>query len=98
MNPVSQQRLTREVTLAPGERRELREKLYAMVRVRPRLSRGDAFSVDGGKPASGAADVEPGRRRVTLYKAGAEVETRWLDVPPAGCTLVDAPQLACDKP
>ena len=69
-----------------------------MVRVRPHLVRGDAFAIDGGKPASAAADVEPGRRRVTLLKEGAEVETRWLDVPPAGCTLVDAPALACEKP
>ena len=52
-----------------------------MVRVQPRLSRGDAFAIDGGKASPGAADVEPGRRRVTVYKAGAEVETRWLDVP-----------------
>jgi serine/threonine-protein kinase len=98
VNPSSGRRLTRDLTLAAGEQRELREKLYATVRVQPRLSRGDAFAVDGSKPASAAADVEPGRRRVTLYKAGAEVETRWLDVPPAGCTLVDAPSLACEKP
>jgi hypothetical protein len=98
VNGVSGQRLTRDLTLAAGERHEVRERLYAMVRVQPRLSRGDAFAVDGGKPASGAADVEPGRRRVTLYKAGAALDTRWIDVPPAGCTLVDAPQLACEKP
>ncbi|HXU68450.1 MAG TPA: serine/threonine-protein kinase [Polyangia bacterium] len=97
-NPVSKQQLTRDLTLAPGEHRELREQLYATVRVRPRLTRGDAFAVDDGKPASAATDVEPGRRRVTLYRAGAEVEAAWIDVPPAGCTLVDAPRLGCDKP
>ena len=69
VNPVSGQRLTRDLTLAAGERRELREQLYAMVRVQPRLTRGDAFAVDGAKPASAAAEVEPGRRRVTLYEA-----------------------------
>jgi hypothetical protein len=42
--------------------------------------------------------VEPGRRRVTLYRAGAEIEAAWIDVPPGGCTLVDAPRLGCDKP
>jgi hypothetical protein len=98
VNPVSSQRLTRDLELAPGERRDLREKLYAMVRMQPRLTRGDAFAVDGGKSASVAIDVEPGRRRVTLLKSGSAVETRWLDVPPAGCTLLDAPQLACEKP
>ena len=98
VNPVSGQRLTRDLDLAAGERRELREKLYAMVRMQPRLTRGDAFAVDGGKSASVASDVEPGRRRITVYKAGVAIETRWLDVPPAGCTLVDAPQLACEKP
>jgi hypothetical protein len=98
VNPVSGQRLTRDLALAAGQRHELRERLYAMVRVQPRLTRGDAFAVDGGKPASGVADVEPGRRRVTLYKAGAALDTRWIDVPPAGCTLVDAPQLTCEKP
>jgi serine/threonine-protein kinase len=98
VNPVSGRRLARDLTLAPGEHRELREKLYATVRLQPRLSRGDAFAIDGGKPASAPTEVEPGRRRVTLYKAGAELETRWLDVPPAGCTLVDAPSLACEKP
>ena len=98
VNPVSQQRLTRDLTLAAGEHRELRERFYVMVYVQPRLVRGDAFAVDGGKPAAAAAVVEPGRRRVTLYKAGAEIETRWLDVPPAGCTLVDTPRLACEKP
>ena len=69
-----------------------------MVRVHPRLTRGDAFAFDGAKPASSTAEVEPGRRRVTLYQSGAEVETRWIDVPPVGCALVDAPRLACEKP
>jgi eukaryotic-like serine/threonine-protein kinase len=98
VNPVSGNRLTRDLDLKPGERRELREKLYATVRVQPRLTRGDAFAVDGAKPSSSTAEVEPGRRRVTLYKAGAEVETRWIDVPPGGCTLLDAPRLTCEKP
>jgi hypothetical protein len=98
VNPVSGNRLTRELDLRPGERRELREKLYALVRVAPRLTRGDAVAVDGGKPSSSPPEIEPGRRRVTLYQAGAEIETRWIDVPPGGCTLVDAPRLACEKP
>jgi hypothetical protein len=98
VNPVSGNRLTRDLELRPGERRELREKLYAMVRVQPRLTRGDAFAVDGAAAASTARDVEPGRRRVTLYKSAAEIETRWIDVPPGGCTLVDAPRLSCEKP
>ncbi|MCU1276830.1 MAG: serine/threonine protein kinase, partial [bacterium] len=98
VNPVSGQRLTRQLDLAPGEHRELREKLYATVRVQPRLARGDAFAIDGGKAASATAQVEPGRRRATLYKSGAEIETRWIDVPLGGCTLVDAPRLACEKP
>jgi eukaryotic-like serine/threonine-protein kinase len=97
-NPVSGNRLTRDLDLQPGERRELRERLYAMVRLQPRLARGDAFAVDGGKTASAATDVESGRRRVTLYRAGAEIDARWIDVPPGGCILVDAPLLACEKP
>jgi hypothetical protein len=97
-NPASHQQLTRDLTLAAGERRELRERLYAMVRVRPRLSRGDAFALDDAKPAAAATDAEPGRRRVTLYRAGAALESAWIDVPPGGCTLVDAPRLGCDKP
>src|SRR5262249_12789934 len=96
-NPVSGQRLTRDLELQPGEQRALREHLYAMVRVQPRLSRGDALAIDSQKPSPAPTAVEPGRRRVTLYRAGAEVETRWIDVPPAGCILVDAPRLACEK-
>ena len=98
VNPVSGHRITRDLELAGGERRELRERLYATVRLQPRLRRGDAFAVDGGAPSLAALEVEPGRRRVTLYQAGAELETRWLDVPPAGCILVDAPRLACERP
>ena len=98
VNPVSGNRLTRDLELQPGERRELREKLYATVHVQPHLVRGDAIAVDGTPASSAAAQVEPGRHRVTLYKAGAEVETRWIDVPPRGCTLVDAPQLSCEIP
>ncbi|MGZ3439147.1 MAG: protein kinase domain-containing protein, partial [Polyangia bacterium] len=98
LNPVSGNRLTRDLELKPGEHRELREKLYAMVRIQPRLTRGDALALDGGPPSSSPPQVEPGRRRVTLYKAGAEVETRWIDVPPTGCALVDAPRLSCEKP
>jgi hypothetical protein len=94
VNPVSGNRLTREVEVKAGERRELRERLYAMVKVQLRLTRGDRVSVDG----AAVGEVEPGRRRVTLYKGGAEVETRYVDVPPTGCILVDVPRLACEKP
>ncbi|MDB4966630.1 MAG: hypothetical protein JWN44_2319 [Myxococcales bacterium] len=98
VNPASGNRLTRDVDLAPGERRELREKLYALVRVQPRLARGDAVAVDDSNPANAATEVAPGRRRVRLFKAGAEIDSRWIDVPPGGCILVDAPRLACEKP
>jgi hypothetical protein len=69
-----------------------------MVRLQPHLTRGDAIAVDTGKPANAPVEIEPGRHRVTLYQSGAEVETRWIDVPPGGCKLVDAPRLACEKP
>jgi serine/threonine-protein kinase len=98
VNPASGHRLTRELELAPGERRELRERLYPMVRLQPRLARGDHFSVDGGAATATAIEVEPGRRRVTLYKAGTEVDTRYVDVPPLGCLLTDVPRLACEEP
>ena len=98
VNSASGGRLTRDLDLRPGEQRQLRERLYPLVRLQPRLSRGDAFAVDGGAPGGAPVEVEPGRRRVTLFKAGAAVDTRYVDVAPAGCILVDAPRLACEKP
>jgi hypothetical protein len=97
-NPNSNQSLVRDIELAPGEARQVRERLYATVRVTPQLARGDALSIDGDAPSAAARQVEPGRRRVTLYVAGKELETRYLDVPPAGCRVVDKPELACQKP
>ena len=98
-NPVSGRRLTRDLALAPGERRELREQLYAdgarpaAPRARRRLRHRRRQARVRLPPTS-----SPAAAASRCYKAGAEVETRWLDVPPAGCTLVDAPALACEKP
>jgi hypothetical protein len=97
-NPVSGQALVRDLQLAPGAHDSLRERLYATVRVTAQLSRGDALSIDGDPPGAGPRQVAPGRRRVTLFAAGSEVETRYVDVPPAGCRIVDKPELHCDKP
>jgi serine/threonine-protein kinase len=97
-NPVSGQALVRDLVLAPGESRALREQLYSTVRVTAVLRRGDALTVDGDAPGAGPRQVVPGRRRVTLLSAGKELETRYVDVPPAGCRLVDMPELRCEKP
>jgi hypothetical protein len=97
-NPTSGASLSRDVTLAPGEQRALKERLYAAARVAAHLTRADAFSVDGDPPAATPRDVEPGRRRITLYLQDSPLETGYVDVPPGGCRLVDAPALACEKP
>jgi hypothetical protein len=97
-NPVSGQTLQRDLELAPGESRALRERLYATVRVTAQLTRGDALSVDGDAPAAAPRQVAPGRRRVTLFSAGKELETRYIDVPPDGCRIVDKPEVKCEKP
>jgi eukaryotic-like serine/threonine-protein kinase len=97
-NPVSGQSLSRDVVLAPGESRTLRERLYATVRVTPQLQRGDAVTVDDDAPSAASRELAPGRHRVTLTAAGAPLDTRWIDVPPGGCRLVDKPELACEKP
>jgi hypothetical protein len=95
---VSGQALVRDLDLAPGAHDSLRERLYATVRVTAELARGDALSVDGDPPGAGARQVAPGRRRVTLFSAGSEIETRYIDVPPTGCRVVDKPELRCEKP
>jgi hypothetical protein len=97
-NPVSGQSLVRDLQLAPGELRPLREWLYATVRVTASLGRGDALSLDGDAPAAGPRQVAPGRRRVTLLSGGQEIETRYIDVPLTGCRIVDKPELRCEKP
>jgi hypothetical protein len=97
-NPVSGAALVRDLELSPGETTTLKERLYAAARITPRLDRGDAFSLDDGAPASAARDATPGRHRVTLFAAGKTVETRWVDVRPEGCRLVDTPALTCEKP
>jgi serine/threonine-protein kinase len=94
-NPVSGASLAREVTLEPGAHQLLQERLYAPARLDARLARGDSFSVDGDAPGAGPREVEPGRRRVTVYVGGHALETGYVDVPPGGCRLVDTPELAC---
>jgi hypothetical protein len=97
-NPASGARVERVVELRAGEERTLKERLYQPARLTPSLTRGDAFSVDDAPAGPAAREVEPGRRRVTLYAGGREVDTAYLDVAPGGCRLVDAPRLACENP
>jgi serine/threonine-protein kinase len=97
-NPAAGRSLVREVDLAPGARQELRERLWGTVRITPALVHADAFAVDDGPVAAGARDVAPGRRRITFYAGGKPAATRYLDVPPEGCRLVDSPAATCDKP
>jgi hypothetical protein len=97
-NPAAGRSLVRDLDLRPGDHTTVHEKLYPSVRVVPALSHADAFAVDDGAPTAGAREVEPGRRRITFYAAGHAVATRYVDVPPEGCRLVDAPAAACAKP
>jgi hypothetical protein len=97
-NPLSGAQLTRDLTLAPGTHEELQAHLYNPTTITARLTRGDAFAVGSDAAAAGARTVEPGRRRVTLYARGRELETRYLDIRPEGCVLVDQPELACQRP
>jgi hypothetical protein len=97
-NPVAGRGLVTDVELAAGETRDLKQRLYSPVHVTPALAHADSFAVDDGAPATGARDVEPGRRRVTFYRSGQTLGTRYLDVPPEGCRLVDEPQPACERP
>jgi hypothetical protein len=97
-NPAAGRSLTRELDLLPGQLRELRERLYGTVRVTPSFTHADAFAVDDGRVAADVHEVEPGRRRITFYVAGKAIATRYIDVPPEGCRLVDVPAAACEKP
>jgi hypothetical protein len=97
-NPAAGRSLVRDLDLAPGATTSVRERLYGSVRVTPALRRADAFAVDDDAPSAGARDVEPGRRRITFYAGGQPLATRYVDVPPEGCRLVDAPAAACEKP
>jgi hypothetical protein len=95
VNSSSGARLERAVTIEAGRTSVVHERLYQPARVSPRLTRGDAFSIDGGTPAAGAREIAPGRRKVILYAGGRQVDSGYVDVAPGGCRLVDAPALAC---
>jgi serine/threonine-protein kinase len=97
-NPISHASFVRDIELGAGEETALKERLYAAAHVTAQLKRGDAFSLDDGAPGAGTRDATPGRHRVTVYAKGRELDSRYLDVRPEGCRLVDSPELACQKP
>jgi hypothetical protein len=84
------------VTLAAGATEVLRQQLFAAARVSTKLKDAQ-FAIDDDPPSE-AREATPGRHRITLYRKGQIVDTRWVDVRPEGCRVVDTPQLACEKP
>jgi hypothetical protein len=98
VNPASGQALHRAVVLVAGEESRIEESLYRPARLTARLARADAYRVDEGPTGPSARDVAPGRRRITLFAGGRELEGGYVDVGPGGCRLVDTPSLACENP
>src|SRR5262249_3890277 len=72
--------IVREVTLAAGAVEVLREQLFAAARVSTRL-KDVQFALDDDPPSE-AREATPGRHRITLYRQGKMVDTRWVDVRP----------------
>jgi len=78
-------RLERDVVLAGDQ--EIEERLAVDALVTPRLAAGETYALDDGVPRTGPTRVASGRHRVTVVHAGAQPETRWIDVPARGCAL-----------
>ena len=90
--------LDRSFELVAGEHRVVEERLVATAELRPKLTRGDTVRVDDDDIGPGGHTASVGRHRVTLLKDGAIIDTRWVDLPPTGCRLLDAPELHCEHP
>jgi serine/threonine-protein kinase len=89
---------TGTVTVEPGKQTPLERDFRALVRVEPRLRRGDAWAVEGEKPTSGEHQLKVGTHKVHLYARGQDIDHDWVAVPADGCVLVDDPKLECRKP
>jgi serine/threonine-protein kinase len=90
-------RLERNVELTPGAELVVQEALGSAL-LTPVLTRGDSIVLDADAASPAARHAVPGRHRVTLLRAGATLEARWIDLPPGGCRLVDSPALSCEGP
>jgi hypothetical protein len=88
--------LSRDVTLSAGATEVLRDRLFAAARVFTHLAA--EFAIDDGKPSSDPKEAQPGRHKITLYRSGKIADTRWVDIRPEGCRVVDTPELKCEKP
>jgi hypothetical protein len=91
-------RLERTVAIRPGEDALVQTPLATMALLTPHLVRGDAIRVDGDAASAAPRRLASGRRKISLEKAGQIVDTRWVDLPPSGCKLLDDPELHCENP
>jgi hypothetical protein len=86
------------VEIVAGEEQVVEAALRAESTLTPHLRRGDAVAIDDRSATAEAATVAPGRRKITLFRDGAAIESRWIDVPAGTCWLVDMPELRCETP
>ncbi|WP_428267146.1 protein kinase domain-containing protein [Haliangium sp.] len=85
------------ISLAPGQRLDLRGSVLQPVRVRVQVGGGDQVRIgDEVHPNGAEIELTPGRYRIAVLADGRQVGRAWVSIPAVrSCTVRDRPALDC---
>ena len=88
----------KSVTVEPGLTAEVNFDFRSLTHVTLKLVHSDTVSLDSRPPTSAPMEIRPGMlKTVRFYRAGKEVRSAIIDIPPGSCVLGDDPP-DCRKP